>query len=605
MLSLTPLKTRVAIADSKSAGTWVDGFELVSGPGDVPAAITLAVGVDGTGAACITSLSSTDVANAQWRHRVVYRPAGAAQWEQPVEIVGFSGASRSVRVTDVAVAPNGVAVVLADRYDAPPDARIGSLFVSSHSPGGSWTTPQQVTSSVSGAAELGLDAAGNATIAWVHRWQTVPSMLHSIRVVTRTAAGAISPQTALTKESGSANSLSLCLAVNASGAAALGTQVISQASQANVTTRPSQTGSWGPFAPLFTDATAASSAPRSVAVSPGGTSYALYWRQGPFVVTNDVIGMSRCAAGGAWVSPTNLSVPNMQMSNGLIAMYGEDAIAVYTGAIGFGGGNPGIEILQAGRWRSSAPGPEAPVDLVPQGTRRLLTQVIGDNAGSVVVTETVFGGTTPRTFVLTFDRVLPIRFRLVDAGPANAVVFSRDGFTVATAGSDNTARLFHTSNGQQRFTVTHTAPVNAVAFSPNGLAVATASDDKTARLTTIGGTETLRLTHDDRVTTVTMSADGLRLATGSADGTARIAEPGSTNPPRTLDHDGAVHAVAFSPDGTRLATACNDGTARLFNTQTGAQLLTFPHDGPVHALAFTPDGTRLATACHDGTARLF
>ncbi|ONI92924.1 hypothetical protein ALI22I_01220, partial [Saccharothrix sp. ALI-22-I] len=437
MLSQTPLKTRVAIADSKSARTWVDGFELVSGPGDVPVKVTLAVGADGTGAACITSLLTTDILNAQRRQRVVYRPAGAAEWEQPVEIVGFSVPTSFSRPSQVAVAPNGVAVVLVYRYDGPPDAEIGSLFVSSHSPGGSWTAPQQVNSpgKDSGAAQLALDSAGNATIAWTHRWQTVP-VRRSVRVVTRTAAGVISQQTALTEESGSADAMVACLAVNASGAAVLGADVNAQA---NVTTCPDQTGNWKPFTPLFTNATASSSWPHSVAVSPGGTSYVLYWRKGPVFAADDVFGMSRCAASGVWESPKNLSEPNMNVGHGLITLYGEDAIAVYEGAIGFGGGNPGIGVFQAGRWRSSALGPEAPVDLAPQGALHVPAQVIGDNAGSIILTGTNFSGRRP--FVQAFDRVLPIRFRLVDAGPANAVVFSRDGFTVATAGSDNTARL--------------------------------------------------------------------------------------------------------------------------------------------------------------------
>ncbi|MEH1986904.1 nSTAND1 domain-containing NTPase [Nostoc sp.] len=67
-------------------------------------------------------------------------------------------------------------------------------------------------------------------------------------------------------------------------------------------------------------------------------------------------------------------------------------------------------------------------------------------------------------------------------GEINSVSFSPDGKTIATASSDNTARLW-TLNGQllQEFKG-HQGLVYSVSFSPDGKTIATASDDKTARL---------------------------------------------------------------------------------------------------------------------------
>ncbi|MCL2923764.1 MAG: peptidase C14, partial [Trichodesmium sp. MAG_R04] len=63
----------------------------------------------------------------------------------------------------------------------------------------------------------------------------------------------------------------------------------------------------------------------------------------------------------------------------------------------------------------------------------------------------------------------------------NAVAFSPDGKTIATASSDKTARLWDTENGNELATLNHQDYVWAVAFSPDGKTIATASSDKTVR----------------------------------------------------------------------------------------------------------------------------
>jgi WD40 repeat protein len=607
LVSTSPLATRVAIADLQSADEWVDGFEIVSTPGDIPFSISVAVGDDGTAAACFTSQSSSDNPTAKVRHRVLYRPAGSDAWEDPFDIVATSESANFVRIRNVRVSPNGLAVVLADRYDGPVvDSRIGSIVVSSHAPGGTWTTPVQVNpaGTHAGGASLELDVVGNATIAWVHRWQTAPE-LNSIRVVTLDAAtGVLSQPAILTSESGSATVSNARVVVNASGAAALGTQV---GAQANVTTRATQAGSWKQMTALFTDATAASSNPGAIGISPTGTSYVLYWRQGPTVSTNDVIGISRCPAGGTWETPRNLSVTNMNMFDGAIAFRDDDAYPVFTGAIGFapGAGEQGVGVFQASQWKGGAPQPETPTDLAPQGGRHSLAQAVWDNAGSLVVTETVFSGSTSRIFATTLDRLLAVKFRFTQQGPVNAVAFSPDGAILATA-ADKTARLFDLATGQKRLEVTHTGTVRAVAFFPDGLSIASASDDATARITTIAsGAELARLNHDGPAIALAVSRDGKRLASASTDGTARLLEIGAGIPPRKLRHDGSVNAVAFNHDGSRVATASDDGNARIFNADTGALLLTLAQGGAVKGAVFSPDGTRLATAGADGTARIY
>jgi WD40 repeat protein len=68
-------------------------------------------------------------------------------------------------------------------------------------------------------------------------------------------------------------------------------------------------------------------------------------------------------------------------------------------------------------------------------------------------------------------------------GPVNAVVFSPDAKTLASAGSDGTIRLWNPATGKQLGRLTgHTGSVDAVAFTGDGKTLASAGSDRTVRL---------------------------------------------------------------------------------------------------------------------------
>ena len=112
-----------------------------------------------------------------------------------------------------------------------------------------------------------------------------------------------------------------------------------------------------------------------------------------------------------------------------------------------------------------------------------------------------------------------------------------------------------------------------MAFSPDGTQLATASSDQMARLWD-ARTGDLLLTfqgHAEAVNGVAFSLDGTRLATASRGPDSPAVGHPQRRATRDLQagHLNVVSGVAFSPDGTRVATSSLDGTVRLWDPETG------------------------------------
>ncbi|MGD0069041.1 MAG: pentapeptide repeat-containing protein [Streptosporangiaceae bacterium] len=192
----------------------------------------------------------------------------------------------------------------------------------------------------------------------------------------------------------------------------------------------------------------------------------------------------------------------------------------------------------------------------------------------------------------------------------NDVAFSPDGSLIATASSDNTARIWEAATGIHRITLRgHSNLVGAVAFSPDGSLIATASDDRTAR-TWDTATGTHRITfngHENWARSVVFSPDGTLLATASRDGTARTWDTATGTQRATFrGGDYWLRRVVFSPDGALLATASRNGTARIWDTATGTRRTTLDgHRDGLTSVAFSPDGSLIATASRDFTVQIW
>ncbi|MBD2415699.1 WD40 repeat domain-containing protein, partial [Nostoc calcicola FACHB-3891] len=105
--------------------------------------------------------------------------------------------------------------------------------------------------------------------------------------------------------------------------------------------------------------------------------------------------------------------------------------------------------------------------------------------------------------------------------------FSPDGKTIASAGADNTVKLWNAATGKEIITLNgHSNWVYSVAFSPDGKTIASAGADNTVKLWN--------------------AATGKEIITLNG-------------------HSNYVYSIAFSPDGKTIASASGDNTVKLWN----------------------------------------
>jgi len=132
----------------------------------------------------------------------------------------------------------------------------------------------------------------------------------------------------------------------------------------------------------------------------------------------------------------------------------------------------------------------------------------------------------------------------------------------------------------------HEGVVEALAFSPDGSSLASAGWDAKIRFWNVQTGEQLRVFADDEapILSIAFSPDARLLASGSWDGVVRLWDVETGVVLRKMRsglwfYKGNVHSVVFSPDGETLAAGLVGGRAIIWNVKTGKKLRVFHNPG--------------------------
>jgi WD40 repeat protein len=192
----------------------------------------------------------------------------------------------------------------------------------------------------------------------------------------------------------------------------------------------------------------------------------------------------------------------------------------------------------------------------------------------------------------------------------NSLAFSGDARWIASAGNDDTVKLWDVGTGSEVATIrAHEHSVECVAFSPDGRRLASASWDQTVKIWDVETKDELLTLrgHESPISFVAFSPDGKRLVSAGYDGSVKVWNAETALDSVTLlGHTNRVDSLAFSFDGRRLASGCADGTIKIWDAADGRELMTLDgHNGSVTSLCFAPSGEALVSGGVDGTIRLW
>lgn len=201
---------------------------------------------------------------------------------------------------------------------------------------------------------------------------------------------------------------------------------------------------------------------------------------------------------------------------------------------------------------------------------------------------------------------------------AKIVTMSPDGRWLATAGSDQTARIWDASDGSEVVRMRHQGDVLSLDFSADGRRLVTGTlDGKVFIWPAPQGRAHMKFFHDrlgnsKGVEDLSLSPGDKRLlATGGIDKTVRIWDMITGDEQIRINHEYSLGRIEFSPDGRLLASAanclfgCKEIVLNLSDVETGKQLYRLKHESAIKDIAFSPDAEIIATGTLNGKVRLW
>ena len=205
-----------------------------------------------------------------------------------------------------------------------------------------------------------------------------------------------------------------------------------------------------------------------------------------------------------------------------------------------------------------------------------------------------------------------IWLRKVVVDRVNNVIFTPDGNTLISGGSDRLIKFWRVSDGTLMQSLNTNAPfvhesaIEWLSITRDGSLLASCSFELIQLWSLPSGTQRRLTGHTDWVVSVAFSPDGNFLASASFDGTVKIWRPSDGSLVTTITATGQQRCVAFSPDGSLLAAASGDNRVRLYRTSDWTLVNTLEgHTSDVFTCTFSPDGNTLASGGYDKTVKLW